>query len=278
MKIMLVDDHRMVRDGLRAILEKEGLQVVAEASNGHEALALASRMKPEIVIMDISMPDLNGIDATRRLLEELPSTKVIALSMHSDRRYVIAMFEAGAVGYLLKNAAAGELLQAVATVAEGLTYISPAVAGTVLTSLGHERGASSSEKPQRTRARGAPAHRGRQVVQGNRDPARLGRAHGRDPPAPNHGQAQSSHHRGAHQARGPRRPDDSGVSGPVELPALLTVHCGHVLFLEQDRRFGDDPLCADRPAWHPGGRVPNAVLGRVAHGDDFACPRAPSRT
>jgi DNA-binding NarL/FixJ family response regulator len=153
MKIMLVDDHRMVRDGLRAILEKEGLEVVAEASNGHEAIAFAHRTKPEIVVMDISMPDLNGIDATKRLLEELPSTKVIALSMHSDRRYVIAMFEAGAVGYLLKNSAAAELLQAVGTVAEGLTYISPAVAGTVLTSLGHERFAPGSEKPLSVRER-----------------------------------------------------------------------------------------------------------------------------
>jgi len=153
MKIMLVDDHRMVRDGLRAILEKEGLQVVAEASNGHEAIELASRTKPEVVIMDISMPDLNGIDATKRLLEELPGTKVVALSMHSDRRYVIAMFEAGAVGYLLKNSAASELLQAVATVAEGLTYISPSVAGTVLTSLGQERVAPGSEKPLSVRER-----------------------------------------------------------------------------------------------------------------------------
>jgi DNA-binding NarL/FixJ family response regulator len=153
MKIMLVDDHRMVRDGLRAILEKEGIQVVAEASNGHEALALTSRTKPEIVIMDISMPDLNGIDATRRLLEDFPTTKVIALSMHADRRYVIAMFEAGAVGYLLKNSAASELLQAVAAVAEGLTYISPAVAGTVLTSLGHEPVPAGSEKPLSVRER-----------------------------------------------------------------------------------------------------------------------------
>ena len=153
MKIMLVDDHRMVRDGLRAILENEGLQVVAEASNGHEAIELALRTKPEVVIMDISMPDLNGIDATKRLLEELPGTKVIALSMHSDRRYVIAMFEAGAVGYLLKNSAASELLQAVATVADGLTYISPSVAGSVLTGLGQERVAPGSEKPLSVRER-----------------------------------------------------------------------------------------------------------------------------
>jgi DNA-binding NarL/FixJ family response regulator len=134
-RILLVDDHKMMRDGLRAILEREGLEVVGEAENGHEAIALARREKPGIVVMDVSMPDLNGVDATRRLVAELPGVKVIGLSMHADRRYVVAMFAAGAVGYLLKNSAADELIRAVRAVAGDLTYVSPAIAAVVVESL-----------------------------------------------------------------------------------------------------------------------------------------------
>lgn len=135
MKILLADDHKMMRDGLRAILEKEGLQVVGEAQDGHEALALAHRLRPDVVVMDISMPGLNGIDATRRLLAEIPRIKVISLSMNSDRRYVVAMFKAGAVGYLLKNSASDELIQAVRAVASDLTYVSPSIASIVVDSF-----------------------------------------------------------------------------------------------------------------------------------------------
>jgi len=132
MKILLCDDHRMMRDGLRVILEKEGLEILGEAANGRECIALAAQLLPDLVVMDISMPDLNGIDATRRLLAGFPRIKVIALSMNSDRRYVVAMFAAGAVGYLLKSSAAEELIQAVRAVAADLTYVSPAIAGSLV--------------------------------------------------------------------------------------------------------------------------------------------------
>ena len=135
MKILLVDDHRMIRDGLRAILEKEGLHVVGEASDGHEAIALARSVRPQIVIMDISMPGLNGIDATRRLLQENTQLMVVALSMNSDQRYVLAMFAAGAVAYLLKSSAAGELVQAIAAVSVGHKYVSPTIAVVVIDNL-----------------------------------------------------------------------------------------------------------------------------------------------
>jgi DNA-binding NarL/FixJ family response regulator len=135
MKILLADDHQMMRDGLRAVLEKAGLEVIGEASNGRETLALARTLRPEVVVMDISMPELNGVDATRRLLEEQPSIKVVALSMNSDRRYVVAMFKAGAVGYLLKNSASDELIQAVRAVSNGMTYVSPAIASIVVDNL-----------------------------------------------------------------------------------------------------------------------------------------------
>jgi DNA-binding NarL/FixJ family response regulator len=132
MKIVLCDDHRMMRDGLRAILEKEGFEVTGEAATGREALALASRLRPDLVVMDISMPDLNGIDATRKLLARHPGLKVVALSMNADRRYVTAMFGAGAVGYLVKSSASEELIQAIRAVCSNLKYVSPAIAGNLV--------------------------------------------------------------------------------------------------------------------------------------------------
>jgi len=131
-RLLLCDDHRMMRDGLRAILEKEGLEVVGEASNGHDVIELARRLRPDIVVMDISMPDLNGIDATRALVGELRGIKVIGLSMNADQRYVMAMFKAGAAGYLLKNGASDELIRAVRAVATDLTYVSPSIAAAVV--------------------------------------------------------------------------------------------------------------------------------------------------
>ena len=128
MKVIVADDHRMMRDGLRAVLEKAGVQVVGEAADGHEALSEVRRLQPDIVVMDIGMPELNGIDATRRISTEIPSVKVVALSMNADRRYVNAMLEAGAVGYLLKNSASEELLTALHVVTRGDTYVSPAIA------------------------------------------------------------------------------------------------------------------------------------------------------
>lgn len=132
MKVLLCDDHRMMRDGLRVILEREGLDVVGEAANGREVIELVERLLPDIVVMDITMPELNGIDATRRLMDRWPGIKVLGLSMNSDRRYVIRMFAAGAVGYLLKNSAADELISAIRAVASGHKYVSPAVAGSVI--------------------------------------------------------------------------------------------------------------------------------------------------
>jgi DNA-binding NarL/FixJ family response regulator len=133
----------MMRDGLRAVLEKAGVDVVGEAGNGHEALAEVKRLLPDVVVIDIAMPELNGIEATRRIAKELPSVKLIGLSMNADRDYVVAMLEAGASGYLLKNAASDELLIALETVGRGETYLSPAVAGSVVEAL---RGAPVSRR------------------------------------------------------------------------------------------------------------------------------------
>ena len=154
MKVVLADDHRMMRDGLRAVLTAAGIQVVGEAGDGDAAIAEAKRSRPDVVVIDIAMPKLNGIDATRRLKAEMPGIKVIALSMNSDRRYVMAMLEAGASGYLLKDAAADELLAALDALKRDETYLSPAIAGKVVDqALRGGPASSGSERPLSARER-----------------------------------------------------------------------------------------------------------------------------
>jgi len=132
-KIIIVDDHKIMRDGLRTLLEKEkGLEVIAEAKNGRETIQLAEQLRPDIIIMDISMDDLNGMDATRHIVSKQWGCRVIALSMHADKRFVAGMFEAGAVAYLLKDCAFDELIQAIRQVVSGRTYLCSMISGVVI--------------------------------------------------------------------------------------------------------------------------------------------------
>jgi len=132
-KIILADDHKIMREGLRALLEKQAdFEVTAEAENGLDAVQLTKKLKPNIVIMDIGMPGLNGIEATRQITAEVSSTKVIALSMHSDKRFVIEMLKAGVSAYLLKDSASEELASAIRTVLSGKPYLSPRITDVVL--------------------------------------------------------------------------------------------------------------------------------------------------
>lgn len=155
MKVVLADNQRILRDGLRAVLTAAGVQVVGEAGDGDAAVAEAERSQPDVVVIDIALPKLNGIEATRRLKAKMPATQVVALSMNSDRSYVMAMLEAGATGYLLKDAAAAELLTALGAVSRGETYLSPAVAAAVVDHALHGRAVASSgsEKPLSVRER-----------------------------------------------------------------------------------------------------------------------------
>jgi DNA-binding NarL/FixJ family response regulator len=119
--------------GLRSLLEKQtDFDVVGEADNGRMAVQMAHEKKPDVVVMDVSMPDLNGIEATTQIIESLPETRVIALSMHSDKRFVMGMLRAGASGYLLKDCASQELANAILQVATGKKYLSPEITGVVL--------------------------------------------------------------------------------------------------------------------------------------------------
>lgn len=133
MRILIADDHKIVRDGIISLLKnEEGFQVVAEAAHGRDAVDMAIQYEPDLVLMDISMPGLNGIEATRQIISRLPHIGVCALSMHSDRRFVLEVLKAGARGYLLKDCAFEELSQALRTVSKGQYYLCSQITGTVL--------------------------------------------------------------------------------------------------------------------------------------------------
>jgi DNA-binding NarL/FixJ family response regulator len=139
-RIMLADDHAILRDGIRILLESQALfQVVGAVGDGATAVRLAAELQPDVVLMDISMPDLNGIEATRRIVATCPATRVIALSVHTSRNFVSEMFKAGASAYLPKSAGGSELATAIRTVVKGQVYLSPEVTGAFVESLIREK-------------------------------------------------------------------------------------------------------------------------------------------
>ena len=132
-RILLADDHKITRQGLRSLLDKQqDMEVVAEAEDGRTAVRLVGELSPNVVIMDVTMPDLNGVEATRQIVSQSPDVKIIALSMHSDTLFVTEMLRSGASGYLLKDCAFEELSRAIHAVVAGKTYLSPSVSGVVV--------------------------------------------------------------------------------------------------------------------------------------------------
>jgi len=132
-RILLADDHKITREGLVSLISKQSdMEVVAEAENGRDAVGLSKDIRPDVIIMDVSMPGLNGIEATKQILSEDENVKVIALSMHSDNLFVSEMLKSGASGYMLKDCAFEELDRAIREVVGGNTYLSPMISGTVV--------------------------------------------------------------------------------------------------------------------------------------------------
>ncbi len=132
-KILIADDHKITRQGLRSLLENEpDMEVAAEADEGRSAVRIACELKPDVVIMDVTMPDLNGMEATRQIVRKHPSIKIIALSMHSDNMFVTEMLKSGVSGYLLKDCAFEELSSAIRSVIDGKTYLSPAISEVIV--------------------------------------------------------------------------------------------------------------------------------------------------
>ena len=132
-RIVLADDHKVLRDGLKSLLnQQEDLEVIGVADDGQEAVKLARKLQPDVMVLDIGMPNMNGIQATQHIVADLPDTRVLALSMHSDHQFVVKMLQAGASGYMLKDCAYEELISAVRAISAGRFYLSKDVTGTVI--------------------------------------------------------------------------------------------------------------------------------------------------
>jgi DNA-binding NarL/FixJ family response regulator len=132
LRILLADDHAVLREGLKALLERGGMKVVGEASDGREAVRLGTQLQPDVAILDIAMPVLNGLDAAHELLRAAPKTRSVVLTMHQEEQYVMDALRAGAKGYVLKSQATADLLQAIQEVSRGGVYLSPGISRTVV--------------------------------------------------------------------------------------------------------------------------------------------------
>jgi DNA-binding NarL/FixJ family response regulator len=150
-RVLLADDHRLVRSGIRALVERlDGVEVVAEAADGREALRLTAQHRPDVVLMDIAMPGLNGLEATGRIKKQFRNVRVLILSMHADHAYVSEALAAGAEGYMLKDAGAVELGLSIRAVARGDAYLSPAVAKHVVSDIRRPAGDGPGDRARMT--------------------------------------------------------------------------------------------------------------------------------
>ena len=213
-RIVLVDDHALVRQGFRRILEDDPeLQVAGEAGNGLDAVALVKKTDPDVVVMDMAMPEMNGLHATMEMVKQRPGTKVLILSMYSDEQYVRNALDAGAKGYILKNAIENDLVRAVKAVAAGEQYLSPELSTVLIRAI--KTGAfrqvrRSLRQADAAREAGAAAHRARQVEQGDRGDAGPERQHGRRAPRQPDERARRAQDGGARAVRGEKGSGSSG--------------------------------------------------------------------
>jgi len=139
-QVLLADDHQIVRDGMKVFLEREGYKVNADAQNGQEAVRLALKLQPDVVVLDITMPILNGLDAAREILNNAPNTKAILLSMHDESKYVLEGLRVGVKGFVTKTHAAEDLVQAIRKALQGVTYVSPELSQSVFDAIQSKTG------------------------------------------------------------------------------------------------------------------------------------------
>lgn len=166
-RVLLVDDHAILREGLRALLGYyHDVQIVGEAQDGAEAVARVEELRPDVVLMDIAMPGMNGLQATQQIREHYPSTRVLILTQHEDRQYVMPLLQAGASGYVLKKALGADLINALRTVARGETFLYPAVATMVLEQMHHANNSDDSTKALTPREKEILRH----IVDGETNP------------------------------------------------------------------------------------------------------------
>lgn len=153
-RALIVDDHAVIRDGLRRLLANElGFEIVGDAHDGKSALQLARELSPDLIMMDVNMPGMNGIEAARNIVRIVPTVKIIALSMHREKRYVMEMFQVGARGYLLKDSAFGEIAEAIRIVMNNQRYVSPSIGADVIRDFldrfaGHDHSPDSTLTPK----------------------------------------------------------------------------------------------------------------------------------
>jgi len=160
-KVLLVDDHTILREGLRMVLDAQPqIKVIGEADDGRQAVELAERLHPDVIVMDIAMPNLNGLEATRQIKRRWPDIRVVILTMHENQQYLVQIVKAGATGAVLKRSAGQELLTAVRAAAHGQSYFSPSIASMMLEDYRVRLGQGIDDPEVLTeRERGAPAHR-----------------------------------------------------------------------------------------------------------------------
>ena len=211
-RVLLVDDHTVVRQGLRRILETDDeIEIVGETGDGRSAVEMAQRMHPNVVVMDIALPELNGIEATRQIMKRNEGAKVLILTMHSDDVCVRQSLKAGARGYLLKDSEDLDLLKAVKAIGRGRLVLQPGRLQGPARGLPRRRqwagGRGQPRATHRPRARGPAAHRRGQDEQGDREPPLGEHQHGGDAPQAHHGEARPAQHgrdrafRGAEEGR-----------------------------------------------------------------------------
>lgn len=147
-RVVIADDHAIVREGLRALVDAQpGIHVVGEATNGQEALQCATRLAPDVLVLDLSMPGVGGAEAAERIRRDCPTVRVVALTMHEERGYVSRLLRAGAAGYVLKRTASSELVRAIRAVAAGGTYVDPSLAGPLLAEQAQRSARSAADRP-----------------------------------------------------------------------------------------------------------------------------------